>query len=579
MFPISEKFIQNQIDKGKCLIDSHEVIFFDVFDTLLTRDCANPSDVFLLIEQRFNEITTSSPLHDFKQLRQDAEKFCAEKIFAPNLDEIYSYMPLTNEQKSVLKALEIEIEQSISTKKYTGYILYQYAKKIGKKIVAVSDMYLGATLIGKMLNLNGYSIDSIVVSCDYRAEKFNGKLFQIAIAKEAFGKKDIVHFGDSVLSDIVGAKRAGIECLWLPARKNLSYFRKCGDFFADTYLYPFIANRVPLIENKLTALGYETCGPMIVGFCQWLHEKLHDGGYKKALFCARDMLQTYQIYLKLYPDDKELACYFYVSRKSLQPAYDAVVNPEASNESLQQLNYLMDYLSKFGCKGKTAFIDSGLNGRSQKMLTTILNGRIKLHGFYMRVAKVFFENVSGSDASIYMYSGHPNIKHMIGSMFFETMIAAVHGRTIGYTKDGKVIKPVFGKPHPYSRKIIDYQKGVNVFVKDYNDYLVNASINEKAVRDVMLRLSFFPQFEDMKLLLDLKCGNEEYEQMIIQKKRRVYIFSVIDFFRDLKKTYWKGGFLRFVFPKLSPIVGRLYLAADSFILCFIGEWNNPQEPK
>ena len=40
MFPISENRIQKIITKGKRLIDSHNVVFFDVFDTLITRDCS-----------------------------------------------------------------------------------------------------------------------------------------------------------------------------------------------------------------------------------------------------------------------------------------------------------------------------------------------------------------------------------------------------------------------------------------------------------------------------------------------------------------------------------------------------------
>ena len=48
MFPISENRIQKIITKGKRLIDSHNVVFFDVFDTLITRDCSKPTDVLFV---------------------------------------------------------------------------------------------------------------------------------------------------------------------------------------------------------------------------------------------------------------------------------------------------------------------------------------------------------------------------------------------------------------------------------------------------------------------------------------------------------------------------------------------------
>ena len=582
MFPISENRIQKIITKGKRLIDSHNVVFFDVFDTLITRDCSKPTDVFELVEHTYNKTVKDSPLCNFCRMRQEAEKRSAKTVTAPNLDEIYDHLSLDAFQKIKLKDIEIDIERKLSVKKYTGYALYQYAKQQGKQIVAVSDMYLGSGIIREMLSAAGYSIDNVIVSCDYRAEKYNGNLFQIALNNVSVSKQAIIHFGDNLISDILGAKRAGIDCLWIPARKYLSYFKKCGDSYADNFLYPFIANRVPLIDNRITALGYETCGPMIVGFCQWLHQKLHEGHYNKALFCARDMLQTYQIYLQMYPEDYDLTCYFYASRKSIQPAYEAAIEKDTSSESFQQLYYLRDYINQLGCRGKVAFIDSGLNGRSQKMLMAIMHDKIELHGLYMRIAKVFFNNVQDRETYAYMYPAKPNIKHMISSMFFETMIAAVHGRTTSYVKNqdfGKV-EPILGNSHPSHLKILAYHKGVELFARDYNQSCFSKIIiDEKAARDVMLRLAFFPQQEDVKLLEDLKCGNEKYEPLIIQKKPSHYLLHVFDIFRDLKNTYWKGGFLCNCFSCFSPLVSKVYLLADCFILDLIGEWSNPREPE
>ena len=581
MFPISEKTIQKLINKGKHLIDSHTVISFDVFDTLLTRDCSQPSDVFDLVEESYNKREKNNPLNDFKNLRKEVEKKCAHKTIAPNLDEIYAHLPLDEEKKSKLKAIEIEIEQAISIRKYTGYTLYHYAKKQGKRIVAVSDMYLGKDAINKMLISAGYTVDDIFVSCDNSAEKYNGKLFHVVITKLSVSKTEIVHFGDNIITDIVGAMRAGISCLWIPARKNLTYFKRCGDSFADRFLFPFVANRVPLIDNKVTALGYETCGPMIVGFCQWIHQKLHEGSYNKALFCARDMLQTYQIYMKMFPEDKDLPCYFYVSRNSLKTAYRAITGEDTSEESNIQLQYLRSYLKQLGCKGKVALIDGGLTGRPQKMLTTIMAGELEIHGLYMRIAKPFFLNVQDPETYMYMYSRNPETKHMIGAQFFETLTSAVHGRTKCYMKDsfGKII-PQLGQDNPSANQILSYQKGAELFASEYIDsYFGDSFICPKAVQNVMLQLAFFPQYDDVSLLKDLKSGDTNYEKIVIQKEKSYYIFHWLDFLRDLKKTYWKGGFLRYYFFCFSPIVCIIYLWLDCLILDYIGTWPDSIEPK
>ena len=110
MFPISENRIQKIITKGKCLIDSHNVVFFDVFDTLITRDCSKPTDVFELVEQTYNKAVKDSHLCNFCRMRQEAEKRSAKTVTAPNLDEIYDHLSLDAFQKFKLKDIEICFE-------------------------------------------------------------------------------------------------------------------------------------------------------------------------------------------------------------------------------------------------------------------------------------------------------------------------------------------------------------------------------------------------------------------------------------------------------------------------------------
>ncbi len=581
MFPISENRIQRIITKGKRLIDSHNVVFFDVFDTLITRDCSKPMDVFELVEQTYNKAVKDSNLCNFCRMRQEAEKRSAKTVTAPNLDEIYDHLSLDALQKIKLKDIEIDIERKLTVKKYTGYTLYQYAKQQGKLIVAVSDMYLGSSVIRELLVVAGYSIDNVFVSCDYRAEKHNGKLFQIAVDNIAVSKNEVVHFGDNLVSDIIGAMRAGIESLWIPARRNLSYFKKCGKPFADNYLLPFVANRVPLIENKLTALGYETCGPMIVGFCQWLHEIIHKEQYQQVLFCARDLKQTYEIYKKMYPVDSDRINYFYVSLKSLELPYKAIIGEDNSENAVKQLKIMKSYLMQIGCSGKVAIVDSGISGRTQKMLSRILEEQCSLTGLYMRISKCFFKNVDASKASVFLYPKKPNVRYYICASFFETIIAATHGRTNSYIvkEDGHVL-PVLGQQNPCTDIIKSFQEGVASFSDDFNasllhDYLIKAEY----IQEVFLNFAFFPDQKDVAILEKVTGGDEIYNQIVMHRKPYYYFIHAFDFFRDLQLTYWKGGFLRQHFSCVSPIICRFYSWLDCFILDFIGAWRNSIEPK
>lgn len=581
MIPIGEGTISRILAKAEKQIARYPVVSFDVFDTLLARDCTEPADVFDLVEKKYNETGHYSPLSGFREMRRNAEKACAEKYFAPTLEQIYEFLPVGKDEIELLRSLEVDCERSVSTVKYTGYRLYGIAKEQSKRIIAVSDMYLGEAVIQDMLARAGYEVDAVVVSCDYHAEKYNGKLFHVAMEEMAVSGKDMIHFGDNPVADWLGARRAGVASMWIPARAHLAYFKRCGDPFCDRVLYPFVANRTAIQEEKTQALGYETCGPMLIGFCQWLHEKLHDGGYQKALFCARDMKQTRDVYLQMYPEDKDIASYFYASRKSLTLPYLAATGEDRSEEAAQQLELLLAYLEQLGCSGKVALIDSGLNGRSQKMLYEIIRDRFELHGMYIRVSNVFSRNVQDKETAVFMYPDKPEIKHMISSMFFETMLAAVHGRTVRYEKmpDGS-ISPVMGSGHPEPTLIEQFQRGAGMFASDYlRSGLKTNPIPAAAVQDVMLRLAFFPQKQDVELLEDLKCGNQKYEHLLIHRERGHYWIHPMDVFRDLKDTYWKGGLLRNCFSWMSPLAASVYLWADCMILEHIGEWKNPKEPE
>jgi HAD superfamily hydrolase (TIGR01549 family) len=55
----------------------------------------------------------------------------------------------------------------------------------------------------------------VIFSQDYGVEKPNLGLFQIALEKAGCSKRQLLHVGDSLHEDIIGATNAGIKCVWL----------------------------------------------------------------------------------------------------------------------------------------------------------------------------------------------------------------------------------------------------------------------------------------------------------------------------------------------------------------------------
>ncbi len=77
--------------------------------------------------------------------------------------------------------------------------------------------------IGLLSNGNGYPertglpgvFQFVVFSQDYDFEKPDPRIFQVALEKAGCSKEQLLHVGDSLTSDVEGARNAGIKCVWL----------------------------------------------------------------------------------------------------------------------------------------------------------------------------------------------------------------------------------------------------------------------------------------------------------------------------------------------------------------------------
>ena len=59
----------------------------------------------------------------------------------------------------------------------------------------------------------------VVFSQDYGVEKPNPRLFHIAVEKAGCSKHQLLHVGDSLQDDVMGAINAGIKCVWLNRKR------------------------------------------------------------------------------------------------------------------------------------------------------------------------------------------------------------------------------------------------------------------------------------------------------------------------------------------------------------------------
>lgn len=60
----------------------------------------------------------------------------------------------------------------------------------------------------------------VVFSQDYRVEKPDPKIFEIALSEAGCSAAELLHVGDSLVKDVAGAKRVGINSVWLNRAKQ-----------------------------------------------------------------------------------------------------------------------------------------------------------------------------------------------------------------------------------------------------------------------------------------------------------------------------------------------------------------------
>lgn len=308
-------------NKLKNLVDKYDIISFDIFDTLLKRNVRHPHDIFSIVEQEYN-IESNFKISNFKENRIEAEHKARQISLKEDisLEEIYKQLPYEDYTKTKLKALELTCEIKFLTANQPFLELFNYAQSHNKKIVLVSDMYLSKEFISKQLNQLGYTnYYKLYVSSDYGLTKASGNLFRLILKDNGWKASKLLHIGDAKKADWIRPKLLGMHSYKISTYiKNTLYEDK--KFFYDinyNILSSYINNNIALYSagSRYAQIGYETLGPLLYGFCTWLHEQKNKLGLNKLLFFSRDGMIMQKAYNILFPEDDTE--YVYVSRRSL----------------------------------------------------------------------------------------------------------------------------------------------------------------------------------------------------------------------------------------------------------------------
>ncbi|MGP0767594.1 HAD family hydrolase [Escherichia coli] len=347
--PISNKI--NELKRfSKFVNDSAiKIISFDIFDTLVYRPTEVPIDVFKFLETKMLHISNGvaenfSRIRHVSEVEARNEKDSKEVTLDEIYDKIKEFYKLDRETINNMKWAEVEYETKIIKPRPAGKKLWDIAKKTGKPIYIISDMYLPKDAILNILKINGYDgFEKVYISNEYGVSKKEGGLFDLVINESGVSPDNILHIGDNNISDNKEPKSRGIKTYRLirsidRLRSSEVYSKiypeKIGNNeLSRSLLAGLTAQKIFDSESDPGAkkshfygdpvnLGYAGIGPFVSAFMLWLGRKAKQDNISHLYFLSREGWLLKQVYDVIHKDDKDVpsTTYLYASRRATRVA-------------------------------------------------------------------------------------------------------------------------------------------------------------------------------------------------------------------------------------------------------------------
>ncbi len=335
------KAVLNSIDKN------FDMVSFDIFDTIFERDIDPPNKVKEIVARNISVFLKDNydldfSMFDLLRLRNDIELRLRQEALLKGKDFECCYNDIVKGMvKSILgrddKTLFSEIiRQEIKVENEVLYLkdgikdILESLKNKGKKIIAISDMYLNKEYIQEILRLKSidYLFDEVYVSSEQAICKYSGNLFKHVLLKERIFPIQILHIGDNRVSDHRIPKRLGINTIYL---KDNEYQRK--KYILKTYNKlaagnPYWRGRhlLQLVRPSLKEkdffyrYGFSFLGPVYSTFVYGVIELIKKYKIKKVYFIAREGALFHRLFNIFAPQffkgDIPETKYIYLTRKS-----------------------------------------------------------------------------------------------------------------------------------------------------------------------------------------------------------------------------------------------------------------------
>lgn len=232
-------------------IEKHDIISFDIFDTLVMRNVYCNKDVFRLMALQLDPVWGI----DFFSVRTEAEQVLSRETY-PYIEEIYDYIsekyPCLKGKEAELIAQEIQLETDLILPRHEVVEIFYLAQKLQKQVYIVSDMYMHHDTLAAILEkkgIRGYT--KMLVSSEYRSSKPQ-HLFEHYLKEIPEGA--CLHIGDSWTCDVIPSGKLGIDSFRLKMSTEIYEYEentippadltertRVAEYVAEKYNSPFFA--------------------------------------------------------------------------------------------------------------------------------------------------------------------------------------------------------------------------------------------------------------------------------------------------------------------------------------------------
>ena len=160
---MAESWKTVNINQIKKIVDRVPVISFDLFDTLVKRDCCKPAELFVFLEQKINQKYKVESHFASKRVQAEIDARNNSTAEEVSLDEIYDELSFKEDSISKVQIRQWEEEYEYMICQWNPFMkpVYEYGRSQGKRIFIITDIYLPEGLIKKILKKLDIQYDAL----------------------------------------------------------------------------------------------------------------------------------------------------------------------------------------------------------------------------------------------------------------------------------------------------------------------------------------------------------------------------------------------------------------------------------